>query len=82
MKLILTTNNEIIIGADQNKAGDWKLVERVTDYLVNVQGNIELVIAASEEGDYMHLGTRWDNYQAKELKEMYKEAKAAVKLIK
>jgi len=78
MKLILTTNNEIIIGADQNKAGDWALVKRVTDYLVNVQGNIEIVIAAAEEGDYMHLGTRWNHYQAKELKDLYKEAKAAV----
>ena len=78
MKLATVTNNELIIRANQNKAGDWERVERVCAWIV-AQDDMEIDYAAIQEGGYIHLGARWDNYQAKELNEIYKEAKKAVK---
>ena len=76
MKIRLHNNAELVIEASDN-LGDYDKCLAVAEMMVDIS-DVECIIAAVEVGEYVHVTAIWEYFQANELKELYKAAKAAL----
>jgi hypothetical protein len=78
MKLVAIANDNIEIQANVNKKGDYELAHAVANKMVELDFIDCAVAAADDRGQWVQVCAVWDNYQAIELKDLYKEAKKLV----
>lgn len=78
MKIQYYNNAEIVIQANVNKEGDYDEVLKVANKMIELD-LIDVDIASADEHEqWVHICARWDHYQAKEMKDLYQAAKAAL----
>ena len=78
MRIHLNNNAELVIQANVKKAGDYEAAMKVAEKMVELD-HVEISIAsACEYEQWVHVCARWDNFQAKELKELFYDAKREV----
>lgn len=77
MKTTTLNNAEIVIQANTEKAGDWEKVLEVAKKMCASEW-IDMEMASQDDSEqWVHICACWDNYQAGEIKEAYRTAKAA-----
>ncbi len=78
MRVTTLNNAELVIQANVGKQGDWEAVQAVAQRLESSSW-VDVVVAREDESEqWVHLTACWDNYQAKDLKAAYKEAKRGI----
>jgi len=78
MKIALNNNAELIIQANVKKEGDYKKAMQIAEKMQEL-GYVDCVVAACcEYEQWIHVSACWDNFQAKELKELFYDAKKQV----
>lgn len=76
MKITTINNAELVIQARDDN--DYSRALSVASVIVeDSQGSVDIVSSDDTEL-WVHLTASWDNYQASELKDMYKSAKASI----
>jgi len=76
MRVITCNNDNFIIQANMNKAGDFENMFAVSKEMAK-HDYVDIASGCETEG-WMHLSAVWNNFQAEELMEDYKRAKAIV----
>lgn len=76
MKIRLINNAELVIGAREGDEKDYQQALKIAEKMVEM-GDVDCVIASAEDGEFIHVTACWNHYQASELREAYKAAKAA-----
>ena len=78
MKILYSNNSEIVIQANVKKAGDYAEVLKIAEKMVELD-HVTCDIACLDESEqWVHICACWDNYQAKELREVFYDAKKEV----
>lgn len=78
MKLVASTNDTITIQADVNKPGDYEIALQVAAKMAK-SDFVNCDIAAVDDAEqWVMVCAVWDNYQAIELKDLFKEAKKII----
>ena len=78
MRIHLLNNSEIVIQGNVNNPTDWENVQKVGDLMVKSPW-VDLEYASADESEqWVHLCTKWDYYQATQIKEVYQDAKKAI----
>ena len=78
MKIQYHNNAELVIQANVNKAGDYEKSLKIANKMMELDF-IEVSIASVDEHEqWVHVCACWDHYQAKDMKELYQMAKAAI----
>ena len=77
MKTTAITNTEICIQANIKKAGDFEMSIKIAEEMM-ADGYIDLAHEIIEDEQIVQLFAADDSYQAADLKEIYKRAKAKV----
>ena len=78
MKITLNNNAELVIQANVNKAGDYEAAMKVAEKMVDMDDVTCDIACVDEFAQWIHVCARWDNFQAKELKELFYDAKKQV----
>ena len=82
MKIALSNNAELIIQANVKKEGDYKKAMQIAERMEEL-GYVDCVVAACcEYEQWIHMSAVWDDFQEKELKDLYYAAKKHVQSIK
>ena len=76
MRVTTCSNDTLIIQANMNKAGDYENVIAVANKMAN-NSNFDIASGCDYEG-WIHLSGCWDHFQAGEVMDEYKLAKASV----
>ncbi len=76
MKVTSRTNDNFVIQANMNKAGDYENVVAVATEMAN-SSNFDIASGCDHEG-WIQLCGIWDHFQADEIMDEYRLAKASV----
>ena len=76
MRITTTNNAELVIQAKNEK--DFNQAQKVADRIVEDSQGVVVIASGCDTELWIHLTASWDNYQAKDMREMYKDAKRAI----
>lgn len=78
MKITLNNNAELVIQANVKKVGDYEQVLKIAQKMIELDYVTCDIACLCEHEQWVHVCATWDNFQAKELREVFYDAKKEV----